>query len=132
MNYEQTQNALLRAIDSLKPDIDSHDLGLLSGAIGAIHAEPEKADNRIARAILLVTDALAKVNNNRGFKYGLSLSAKAIRTMPPIVELIDNIDNAVAHSSLEDKDYQVVSNILDKHKPTVFDCQVLNLKELRK
>lgn len=111
MNYEQTQEALLRIIDSLKPDISSSEMGLLSGAIGAIHAEPEKADNRIARACLEVYHALARINNERGFKYGLSLSAKALRTMPPMVELIENKDD---------------------YKPTVFDCQVLDLKELRK
>lgn len=119
MNYEQTQEALLRAIDSLKPDIDSHDLSLLSGAIGVIHSETEKVDNRIARAIMLVTDAMARVNNTRGFKYGLSLSAKAIRTMPPIVELI--------HEAIPGERLTVTNG-----KPSVYDCQILDLKELRK
>lgn len=89
MNYEQTQNALLKVIDSLKPDIDSSLLSELSGLIGMIHAEPERADNRISKAILEIAHVIAMINNNRGFKYGLSLSAKAIRTMPPIVELVE-------------------------------------------
>ena len=131
MNYEQTQNALLILLDSLKHDMDSSELSILSGSIGAIHADQSNADKWISRAVLAIGHALGKVNNDRGFKYGLSLAGKALRTMPPIVELIDSIDSQVAHSSLDDNDYHVVSNILDKHKPTVFDCQVLDTKELK-
>ena len=82
--YEATQNALLRVIDTLKEDIDTADLAQLSGLIGLIYADPNKADLRISKAILAVCDALAKTANNRGFKYGLGLAGKAIRNLPII------------------------------------------------
>lgn len=88
MTHEKTQEALLKIIDSLKPELDSSELSLLSGTIGAIHAEPDRADVRISKAISDVADALGRVSNDRGFKYGLRLSSRALRTAPPVVELI--------------------------------------------
>jgi len=91
IGYEKTQETLLKVIDGLRPELDSHELALLSGQIAkpwSTNSEALKA-SYMAEAVLAVANATARVWNTRGYKLGLERGMQLVATKPPIVQLID-------------------------------------------